>query len=548
MMKAFDHSRAMSAPIDPPGKAAGFRQHFLRSHYKLGLVALDLFLACAVALAWTRYSGREAWGAYHALLTCCVITPLLLFPKLNLYSYHRIFLLGYHLSAMIKALGYGLVTWGLIVLNYEWIDIFPRYMFMPLVLAIALAVLFFHRAFRDQSPAMLNACGLACMAVGVLEIAGFAEHLELSEFLAPFALFAALLLLARVLAVNVLFSQGLRRRFRRQVLVIGEDSDAEDLVRRIIRHKAPFWVAGTVGTGAACAPNTVCSKSSLGRIQDLERILGENFYQEAFIMDERMGKPELIRLLDFFTTRGINVWFPPKLMPILEVKLRLDELLGLRMVRLGARTSSGLFRRVKYSFDAVVALAAFIGFLPVFLFISAAIKLNSPGPVFYRPTVVGKGGRGFRMFKFRSMVANTSTATHKDFVTRMIKGELTQDGSGKTLKIVNDPRVTSVGRLLRKTSLDELPQLMNVLMGEMSLVGPRPCLPYEYAIYSEWHKRRADVRPGITGLWQVVGRSEVGFEDMILLDLYYVYNRNLQIDLAILFQTVIVVLKRKGAH
>jgi lipopolysaccharide/colanic/teichoic acid biosynthesis glycosyltransferase len=130
----------------------------------------------------------------------------------------------------------------------------------------------------------------------------------------------------------------------------------------------------------------------------------------------------------------------------------------------------------------------------------------------------------------------------------MIKGEITPDGSGKTLKITNDPRVTWVGRILRRTSMDELPQIINVLRGEMTLVGPRPCLPYEYEVYKDWHKKRAAVRPGITGLWQVVGRSEVSFEDMILLDLYYIYNRSLELDLNIIFETIFAVLNKKGAY
>ena len=113
---------------------------------------------------------------------------------------------------------------------------------------------------------------------------------------------------------------------------------------------------------------------------------------------------------------------------------------------------------------------------------------------------------------------------------------------------MNDSRATRIGKILRKTSLDEFPQLMNVLKGEMSLVGPRPCLPYEYEVYKEWHKKRTTVRPGITGLWQVLGRSEVSFEDMILLDLYYIYNRSMDLDLTILFETLFVVLKKKGAH
>jgi lipopolysaccharide/colanic/teichoic acid biosynthesis glycosyltransferase len=161
---------------------------------------------------------------------------------------------------------------------------------------------------------------------------------------------------------------------------------------------------------------------------------------------------------------------------------------------------------------------------------------------------VGKGGRFFDMYKFRSMITGASKEIHKEYVTRLIKGEITPDGSGTPIKIINDSRVTRVGRILRKTSLDELPQLINILKGEMSLVGPRPCLPYEYKVYKDWHKKRTTVRPGITGLWQVLGRSEVSFEDMILLDLYYIYNRSMDLDLSILFETLFVVLKKKGAH
>ena len=152
------------------------------------------------------------------------------------------------------------------------------------------------------------------------------------------------------------------------------------------------------------------------------------------------------------------------------------------------------------------------------------------------------------MFKFRSMFTDASQSLHQDYVTKLIKGEIRQDPSGQPLKITNDPRVTRVGGFLRKTSLDELPQLLNVLKADMSLVGPRPCLPYEWEIYKDWHKKRSAVRPGITGLWQVVGRSEVSFEDMIILDLYYIYNRSFELDMSILFETVFVVLRKKGAH
>ena len=164
------------------------------------------------------------------------------------------------------------------------------------------------------------------------------------------------------------------------------------------------------------------------------------------------------------------------------------------------------------------------------LIITLAIKLGSKGPVFYRQIRVGMDQKEFEILKFRTM-----------------KEDAEQD-SGPKWSTQDDPRRTKIGRILRSTSLDELPQFINVLKGQMSLVGPRPCLPYEYEIYKEWYKKRTSVRPGITGLWQVAGRSEVSFEDMILLDLYYIYNRSLMMDFSIMYETIFVVLAKKGAY
>ena len=147
------------------------------------------------------------------------------------------------------------------------------------------------------------------------------------------------------------------------------------------------------------------------------------------------------------------------------------------------------------------------------------------------------------------MKTEATSDIHKSFVTRLIRGEIGKDEKEeKPLKITDDPRITRVGKLLRKFSLDELPQLINVVKGDMSLVGPRPCLPYEYEVYEEWYKKRAAVRAGITGLWQVTGRSSVSFEDMVLLDLYYIYNRNIALDFNILFETLFVVVGKRGEN
>jgi len=199
----------------------------------------------------------------------------------------------------------------------------------------------------------------------------------------------------------------------------------------------------------------------------------------------------------------------------------------------------GAYPVVKRAMDIAVASASLLFFLPLFLVVAAAIKLDSPGPVLFRQTRIGKGGKPFSFYKFRSMIRDAER--HKEALRDRNEAE------APLFKIRNDPRVTAVGRILRKTSLDELPQMINVLKGEMSLVGPRPCLPYEWAAYEEWHKRRLSVLPGCTGLWQVHGRSEVGFEDMVVLDLYYIQNASPWMDLKLILQTVPVMLFGTGA-
>jgi exopolysaccharide biosynthesis polyprenyl glycosylphosphotransferase len=413
-------------------------------------------------------------------------------------------------------------------------------------------VLLINLLMEDKIIVLFKAMGLALFAVGLIGVLEPFDEPTIPQRLheALFGCLSAAVALAavRCVVVHLLFNVVLRRRFRRQVLLIGMNQDAERITDLIIRQKAPFWVAGTVSPCPSDRLLAAAPKSNLGRIQDLEAILGEPFFHEAIITDESIDKSELIRLLDFFLTKGVNVWFLPKLMPIIGMKLYIDNLCGIPMIRLSRRRHQWWFRKIKHAFDALAVLAGSVLVLPVLAAIALAVKLTSEGPVFYRAQAVGEGGRLFNMYKFRSMITSAGKEIHQEYVTRLIKGEITPDGSGKALKITSDPRVTRVGRVLRKTSLDELPQLINVLKGEMSLVGPRPCLPYEYKLYKDWHKKRTAVRPGITGLWQVLGRSEVSFEDMILLDLYYIYNSSLDLDLGVLSETVSVVLKKKGAH
>lgn len=210
-----------------------------------------------------------------------------------------------------------------------------------------------------------------------------------------------------------------------------------------------------------------------------------------------------------------------------------------------------MFKRV---IDVAGAAVGLFALLPLMLLVALLIKLTSRGPVIFRQQRIGYGGRPFTFYKFRSMHVHADDRIHRDFVVKLIKGEHHEvdqcpgEEGGAKFKLRTDPRVTGIGRFIRKTSIDELPQLLNVLKGDMSLVGPRPPLPYEAANYDSWHLRRMlEVRPGITGLWQVEGRSRVTFAEMVRMDLRYARDCSLMLDLQILAKTVRAVSRCEGA-
>ncbi|HZR56655.1 MAG TPA: sugar transferase [Terriglobales bacterium] len=214
--------------------------------------------------------------------------------------------------------------------------------------------------------------------------------------------------------------------------------------------------------------------------------------------------------------------------------------------------SKKLYCVLKRFMDVAGSLLALILFAPVFLLIAAAIKLTSKGPVFFEQKRVGQYGKSFVFLKFRSMHVNNDASVHKEYVRQLIAGqaEAKATGNGETVfKMTNDPRITKVGGFLRRTSLDELPQFINVLRGEMSLVGPRPAIAYEVEAYDIWHRNRVlEAKPGITGLWQVTGRSKVTFDEMVRLDLRYAKSWSPWMDLVILLRTPGAVVFGEGAH
>jgi exopolysaccharide biosynthesis polyprenyl glycosylphosphotransferase len=207
---------------------------------------------------------------------------------------------------------------------------------------------------------------------------------------------------------------------------------------------------------------------------------------------------------------------------------------------------------LKRGFDIIASLILLALCLPFGLAIAIAIKLTSKGPILFRQARVGQHGKQFVFLKFRSMYVNNDHSVHREYVTKLINKEAASceaQSQGSVFKLTADKRITPVGRFLRKTSLDELPQFINVLLGDMSLVGPRPPIPYELAQYQTWHRRRLlEVKPGITGLWQVTGRSSVDFDSMVRLDLRYATSWSPLLDLKILLRTPLAVIRGSGAY
>ncbi len=251
-----------------------------------------------------------------------------------------------------------------------------------------------------------------------------------------------------------------------------------------------------------------------------------------------------------FAKSGSSVLAASPVFEILRRGNRVEEFDRLPVASFRPKKLEGWRLGVKRATDLLGAVFGGIVLLPLFLLVALLVRLTSAGPVLYRQARIGKDGRQFTFYKFRTMTGGDDSA-HKEYLKSFVKDgrPAGTDGRGRNVyKIVNDPRITAVGRFLRKTSLDEFPQLINVLRGEMSLVGPRPCLPYEWVLYEDWQKARLSATPGLTGLWQVTGRSNVTFHDMVILDLFYLHNWSFWWDLKLILQTIPVILLGKGGH
>jgi exopolysaccharide biosynthesis polyprenyl glycosylphosphotransferase len=278
----------------------------------------------------------------------------------------------------------------------------------------------------------------------------------------------------------------------------------------------------------------------LGSRKDLPAVLATTEVDEMIVADSEFDEEELLEVVDRAHQRGVKVAIAPKTTELLSERAEYVPSHGVPLFELRPPVFAGTEWLVKRTFDIVVSSAVVVIGLPLWLAIAAAIKLNSPGPVFYRDRRVGLNHREFTMLKFRTMELGADE--------RQVELEGRNEADGPLFKIRDDPRVTRVGALLRRLSLDEMPQVLNVLHGEMSLVGPRPLRLRDYSRLEEWHRKRNLVLPGMTGLWQISGRSALSFDDLVRLDFYYLENWSLWMDISILLRTAPAVLARRGAY
>jgi exopolysaccharide biosynthesis polyprenyl glycosylphosphotransferase len=324
--------------------------------------------------------------------------------------------------------------------------------------------------------------------------------------------------------------------YRRRAVLVGTGQHIEQVAQALddAAH-SPINVVGFI----SLTPRPEHGLRSLGSLRDIPTVIGEHRVDEVIIADPAFPQQEVVELVDQCHRRGVAVRVAPSTMEILIHRTEFVPGQSVPLFELKPPVFEGIDYAMKRTFDVVGATLLLFFLSPLLLASVLAIKLTSRGPIIYRSIRPGIGGVPFACFKFRTMYA--------DAELRQADLEEANEASGALFKIKDDPRTTKVGRVLRKCSIDDLPQLVNVLRGQMSLVGPRPLPLRDFEHLEDWHKKRYLVMPGITGLWQVSGRSELDFDDLVRLDFLYLERWSIFLDLSILIKTIPAVFSRRGA-
>jgi exopolysaccharide biosynthesis polyprenyl glycosylphosphotransferase len=402
---------------------------------------------------------------------------------------------------------------------------------LPFVVLVTLLV--FWRAglyaSRDRRPG-LGAVVSSLLVVGVLTV-GFAiasGHSFDTYGYAPTAFLLSVILIGLFRASYESLTRDLIRlaRIRRRTALVGDPEQVAELRRMLgwSRNGIEYEFVG----------ETASTPAEVAAMLDRERV------DELVLADPALDEQQALEIVDQAHRRGVRVRVAPRTTELLRGRGEYVPGQGVPLFELHPPVLAGTDWVVKRIFDVALGGAILLVGMPVWLLIALAVKLDSRGPVLYRSRRVGLHEEEFGMFKFRTM--------HAGAEDRQAELEEANEAAGPLFKIRSDPRVTRVGRLLRRFSIDEIPNLLNVLRGEMSLVGPRPLPVRDYERLDEWHRKRSLVLPGMTGLWQITGRSDLSFDELVRLDFYYIERWSLWLDITILARTIPAVLGRRGAY
>lgn len=333
-------------------------------------------------------------------------------------------------------------------------------------------------------------------------------------------------------------------RMHRRTLVLGTNAEALSILHTLLRDTSQGM------TPIGCLTSTKSDELGLdycdgvvpvlGHAREVKQVVVEDEVDTVIIAGSAFDHEVISRIIAELRGLDVSIHVSSGLFDILTSRVLVRDIAGVPLITVRGVSLSPARLRTKRVFDIIVSLLVVIVGMPLWLAIAIAIKLESPGPVFYKQARVGLNGAAFGMYKFRSMV--------NDAEARLSQLVEDNEATGPLFKMKDDPRVTRVGKWMRKFSIDEFPQLLNVLRGEMSLVGPRPPLIHETQQYTESHWRRLGVPPGMTGLWQVSGRSSLTFDEMVRLDLYYIENWSVGFDMSLIMRTIPAVVLARGAY
>ena len=374
-------------------------------------------------------------------------------------------------------------------------------------------------------------------------------HESRSQVIIYFAVTLTTLIISRILIFRTVFSTksylggNINRFLTRRAIAIGAGGLGQFFVESLaVKQHYHIELIGFLDDDDAKKNYKILGVPVMGKTSKLNYIINRLEIDEIYITIQKIDNKNLLDLIEKCKLTNCSINLVSNHFEIVNAKLDENEFHDLKIISISSKASPLYSEKFKRIFDIIItSFIITLIFLPA-LIVSILIKLTSPGPVFFKTSVIGKNGKSFYWYKFRTMRHDSDPTIHKEHLKKLIVE------NHANIKLINDIRITKIGKFLRKFSLDELPQLINVFKGDMSLVGPRPCLPYEYEIFKEWHKLKYKVIPGMTGLAQIIARNkkDVTFNDSVILDLYYADNQSLWFDLKILFKTLPVMVFGKG--